>query len=94
MSLLWESGSVDDDRQAISRGLLESAISEAVKKAEPCCEGFSGVIVERQTPKSRLDANWAVKGVRFGRADRDKSGKALATIVERMQREFSLSDKN
>jgi hypothetical protein len=30
--------------------------------------------------------------VRFGKADRDKSGKVLATVVERMQREFSLTD--
>jgi hypothetical protein len=93
MSLLWASGSVDDDdRQPISRGPLESAITEAVKKAESCCEAFLGVIVERRTPISRLDANWVVKGIRFGRADRDKSSKALARIVKRMQHEFNLSE--
>lgn len=95
MSLLWGNGSVDDDdRQPISRAPLESAITEAVKKAEPGCEAFLGVIVERQMQRSRLDANWGVKGVRFGRADRDKSSKALARIVERMQHEFGLSDNS
>jgi hypothetical protein len=41
--------------------------------------------------QARLDADWAIKGVRFGKADRDNCSLALATIVERMQREFSLA---
>jgi hypothetical protein len=80
-----------DDRSSVSRDRLQSAITEAVKKADPDCEGFVGVIVQRESPKERLDANWAVKGVKFGKADRDKSSNALATIVERMQREFVLA---
>jgi hypothetical protein len=79
-----------DDRSLVSREHLQSAITEAVKKTEPACEAFVGVIVRRETPKSRFDANWSVRGVRFGRADRDKASQALATIVERMRREFSL----
>jgi hypothetical protein len=82
-----------DDRSSVSRDQLQSAITEAVKNADPGCEGFAGVIVRRETPKARLDANWAVKGVRFGKADRDKSSKALTTIVERMQREFVLEPR-
>ena len=81
-----------DDRSLIASETLQSAITKAVKKAEPGCETFVGVIVERITPKSRLDANWALRGVRFGRADRDKANKAVTTVVERMQREVSLSD--
>jgi hypothetical protein len=81
-----------DDRSSVSRELLQSAITEAVKRAEPGCEAFAGVVIERKTSKSRLDANWAVRGVRFGRADRDKSGQALATIVERAQHYFSLAE--
>jgi hypothetical protein len=80
-----------DDRSSVSRDRLQSAITEAVKKADPDCEGFVGVIVQRESPKERLDANWAVRGVKFGKADRAKSSKALATIVERMQREFVLA---
>jgi hypothetical protein len=66
---------------------LQSAITEAVKKADPDCEAFVGVIVQRETPKARLDANWAIRGVRYG----EKCSKALTTIVERMQREFNLA---
>ena len=80
-----------DDRSSVSRDRLQSAITEAVKKADPDCEAFVGVIVQRETPKARLDANWAIRGVRFGKADRDKCSKALTTIVERMQREFVLA---
>jgi hypothetical protein len=81
-----------DDRSWVSRESLQSAITEAVKKVEPSCEAFAGVVIKRETPKSRLDANWAIRGVRFGRADRDKSSQALATIVERAQRYFSLAE--
>jgi hypothetical protein len=67
-------------------------VTEAVKKAEPGCEAFVGVIVKPETPKSRFDANWATRGVKFGSTDRDKSSKAMASAVERMRREFRLSE--
>jgi hypothetical protein len=76
--------------EEISRKTLQSAITEAVKKSDPGCQLFVGVIVERTTPKSRFDANWEIKGIKFGKANRDKCSQALATIVERMQREFGL----
>jgi hypothetical protein len=45
---------------------LQSAITEAVKEADPKCQGLVGVIVQRETPKAHLDANWSIKGIRFG----------------------------
>jgi hypothetical protein len=89
--LAWHRKKPSDNRSSVSRERLQSAIAKAVKKADPKCEGFVGVIVQRQTPKARFDADWAIKGVLFGKADRDTSSVALATIVERMQREFSLA---
>jgi len=89
--LAWKSKEFTDDRSSVSRYNLQLAITEAVKKADPDCEAFVGVIVQRELPKASLDANWAIRGVRFGKADRDKSSKALTTIVERMQREFLLA---
>jgi hypothetical protein len=89
--LAWHPKKQSSNRSSVSRERLQSAITEAVKKADPDCEAFVGVIVQRETPKARFDANWAIRGIRFGKADRDKSGLALATIVERMQREFSLA---
>ena len=68
---------------------LESTITEAVKAA-PGCEAFVGVIVQRTTPKSRLDANWELRGIKFGRADRRIAKEVLTPIVERTQREFRL----
>ena len=85
-----KSKELSDDRSSVSRDRLQLAITEAVKKADPDCESFIGVIVQRETPEASLDANWAIRGVRFGKADRDKSSKALAAIVGRMQREFAL----
>jgi hypothetical protein len=81
-----------DDRNLVSPEAIQAAITAAVKKADPSCEPFVGVLVQRMNPKSRVEANWAIRGVKFGRADRKKAGDVLATIVERMQREFNLSD--
>jgi hypothetical protein len=81
-----------DDRSSVSLERLQSAITEAVKKSDPGCECFVGVIVQRETPTARFGANWAIRGVRFGKANRDKSTQALATITERMQREFRLAE--
>jgi hypothetical protein len=89
--LAWHRKKPSDTRSSVSPERLQAAITKGVKKSDAKCEGFIGVIVQRQTPKARFDADWSVKGVRFGKADRDKSGLALVTIVERMQREFSLA---
>lgn len=78
-----------DQKSLISPQTLQSAITEAVKKAEPA---FVSVIVQHVTPESHFDANWALRGVRFGKADREKANKAVLSVVERMQREFRLSD--
>jgi hypothetical protein len=91
---IWQNTKSVDDRSWVSRERLQSAITEAVKKAEPGCEAFAGVVIKRETPKSRFDANWAIRGVRFGRADRHKSSQALVTIVERAQRYFSLAEED
>ena len=79
-------------RSLIASANLESAITEAIRKRAPGCESFVGVIVQPTTPRSRFDANWEVRGVKFGRADRVKVNEAIASIVESMQREFRLSD--
>jgi hypothetical protein len=80
------------EKNQASRSDLEKAITDAVKNFDPGCDKFVGVIIQRETPKSRLDANWAVRGVKFGAADRAKSLKAIEMIVERMQHDFDLSD--
>jgi hypothetical protein len=89
--MVWRLFNNSYKRRAISRKSLESAVAEAVKSSSDCAT-FVGVIIQRQARKSRSDTNWAIRGVRFGKADREKSGKVLAVVVERMQREFSLFD--
>ena len=80
-----------DTRKPISREEMQAAITGAVKKADPDCEAFVGVIVERKKRSSLVEANWAIRGIKFGRADRNKAGDAVNRSVERMQREFNLS---
>ena len=79
-------------RVSITISEIELAITEAIKKSAPGCEDFIGVMVRHEKPKSRLDPNWVIRGVKFGKADRKMANEALATVVERMQREFLLSD--
>jgi hypothetical protein len=87
--MVWIPLSKSDRRSAITRERLESAINEVVKFHS---DDFVSVIIQPVQPKSRSDPNWDVRGVRFGKADRDKSGRLLAAVVERMQREFALVD--
>jgi hypothetical protein len=80
-----------DGRASKTTEELELTITEAVK-ATPGCEAFVGVIVRRKTPKSRLDATWELRGIKFGRTDRELAREVLTPIVERMQREFRLTE--
>jgi hypothetical protein len=78
-------------RESIDRAALESAITAAVKRSDPSCEPFVGVIVERVAQKSSNDANWAVKGVKFGKSDRNHCNSALSVIIQRLKSEFELA---
>jgi hypothetical protein len=81
-----------DNRNAITREAMQAAITLAVKKADPDCKPFIGVIVRRTNPKSSLETNWAIRGIKFGRADRNKAKEAVDIIVQRLQREFKLNN--
>ncbi|NOJ43717.1 hypothetical protein [Bradyrhizobium australiense] len=81
------------DQVRITAPKLELAIAEAAKRAGPSCAEFVGVVVQHVKPKSPFDPNWTLRGVKFGRSDRTAVNKALKTILERMQREFRLSDE-
>ena len=81
-----------DGRVSKTTEELELTITEAVRTA-PGCEAFVGVIVQRTTPKSRLDANWELRGIRFGGMDRQIARQVLTPIVQRMQREFRLPER-
>jgi hypothetical protein len=80
-----------DGRVSITAKELELTIAEAVKAA-PGCEAFVDVIVQRTTPKSRLDANWEIRGIRFGGMDRQIAREALSPIVQRLQQRFRLTE--
>ncbi len=81
-----------DRRTSITSAELELAIAVAVRKATPGCEDFIGVIVHHHRPKAPLDPNWAIRGVKFGKADRKTVDQALVTVVKQLQQEFRLTD--
>jgi hypothetical protein len=80
-------------RDRIERTILERAITAAVKQSGASCAPFVGVIVERVAARNVSgQANWAVKGVKFGKSDRAQCNSALSVIVERLKREFEIAD--
>jgi hypothetical protein len=79
-------------REPIKRATLEAAITTAVKQSSPGCEPFVGIVVERVARNSSDKANWAVKGVKFGKSEREQCNSALSVIIERLKREFEIAD--
>jgi hypothetical protein len=93
MSPRWKKRRASD-RKRVPRETLELAIAAAVKNSDPQCEPFVGVLIEHHAPKSSEDTNWAIKGILFGKADRDKCSEALAFVVKKMQGKFVLQDQD
>ena len=82
-----------EDRQQITQPELEQAISDAVRQSASGCKDFVGVIIMHARPQTRSAPNWAIRGIKFGRSDRQKAGQAVAAIVSRMQSEFKLKQQ-
>jgi hypothetical protein len=80
------------ERQPMTRTALEGAITERVKNSSAECEEFVGVIIEYVKPEKLGDANWGLKGVRYGKANREACAAALSALVAEGQLEFELSD--
>jgi hypothetical protein len=83
---------LNSKRKPITRHALEQSLTEAVRACHPELETFAGVIVERVVPEKPGDPNWAVKGVKFGTADRHQSGIILSYCAHDAQLEYDLSD--
>jgi cold shock CspA family protein len=81
-----------DKRTSVTRAVLESTIAESVRASDPQCEGLIGIIVERVVPASPGAANWIVKGVKYGTAERDRCRTVISKCVEERQRDFEISD--
>ncbi len=80
------------ERQAMTRTALEGVITERVRSSRAECKAFVGVIIEYVKPKKPGDANWSLKGVRYGKANREACAAALSESVAEGQLEFELSD--
>ncbi len=79
-------------REPIRRAALEAAITAAVKRSSPSCEPFVGILVERIGRSSSDETNWVVKGVKFGKSEREQCNSALSVISERLKQEFEIVD--
>jgi len=91
--MIWKSETKSEPkRKAIALAELERSLTEAVRTSHPEFESFVGVIIERIAVASRGGVNWTVRGVRYGKANRDRCGAVLSHCVDQAQQEFELSD--
>jgi CspA family cold shock protein len=81
-------------RKPMTRADLEQSLADAVRSLAPECQAFVGVIIERVVPETQDEVNWAVKGVRYGKADRDRCEAALGMCLREKQLEYVLSDQH
>jgi hypothetical protein len=81
-----------ENRTSMTRAALELAIAEAARTACPECRGLIGIVIERVVPETPGGANWAVKGIKFGKADRDRCAAVISKLAEDGQIEFEISD--
>ncbi len=82
---------LEGKRKLITQAALEAALAEAVRAHDAQCDGLVAIIVERISRASLAGTNWSVKGVRYGKAKRDRCDVALSICVEEMQREYEVS---
>jgi len=81
-------------RKPIGRVDLEQLLADAVRSIGPEYQGFVGVIIERLAPQKSNGVNWAIKGVRYGKTDRDRCEAALGMSLREKQLEYVLSDEH
>jgi hypothetical protein len=79
-------------RIPVTRIELEQSLAETVRTSHSEFETFVGVIVERIVPAGPGETNWAIRGVKYGKADRHRSSTVLSYCVEEAQVEFEISD--
>jgi hypothetical protein len=79
-------------RTKISRAALEQVIAERIRASDKKCEGFLQIFIERVVPTSQGSANWALKGVKYGKAERDKCSAVITQCIDESQLEFEISD--
>jgi len=90
--MIFNSREEKPKRTPIARVTLEQQLLETVRSSAPECSEFAYVIVERIVPSTRGGPNWAVKGVRYGKADRGKCAARLSGIVSERQQELDLTE--
>jgi hypothetical protein len=78
-------------RRRILRAELEDGIANVVKGGADCGD-FVGVIVEWVKPNSPSDANWALKGIKYGAANRGLCDAILSTCIAEKTLRFDLAD--
>ena len=91
--MIWKRDTKPEEhRKPVTRAVLEQRLTEAVRTSHAEFEAFVGVVVERVAAASPGSTNWAIRGVKYGRADRDRSSAVLSQCVEEAQREFEVTD--
>ena len=79
-------------RTGITRAALELALVEIVRGSDPQCKSLAGIIIERAVPGPHGGPNWIVKGIKYGKVERERCSALISRCVEESQRDFEVSD--
>jgi hypothetical protein len=89
----WKNKDRNKERVAISRVDLEKMIANTVRASNPACSDFVTVVLSQVIPSSRQESNWAVRGIKYGKADRRLCDAALSGCMAEMQVQYQLYDQ-
>jgi hypothetical protein len=79
----------DTLRRPALKSEIEAAIASSVRSSDPACVGFVGAIIA-ECKKSQEAAGWTLRGVRYGKAPRQKCDAALTAIISKLQTQYVL----
>jgi hypothetical protein len=79
---------VDDTlRRPALKSEIEAAITSSVRGSDPACAKFVGAIIA-ECKNGKVAAGWILKGVKYGKAPRDRCDAALTAIMSKLQGQY------
>jgi hypothetical protein len=70
---------------------IEAGITLAVQRSDPECAKFVWAFITKGE-KTAAGALWTIRGVKYGRAPREKCDAVLAKVTARMQTQFVIAE--
>jgi cold shock protein len=67
---------------------LEAVLASAIRESNVGCKDFIGLFIQPLVPYPRSGPNWAIRGIKYGSANRAQCDISISEIVKKMQLDF------